>query len=87
MDLKSKRAAVLGAGRSGIAAARLLRHFGADVCVFDSGEGFPDWDNSIRLVSGATEQDGRDYAAELVVISPGVETDSSFVKAYAESAG
>lgn len=85
MNVTHRRTAVLGAGRSGKAAAALLRLHGADVRVFDSNpvEG---WDQDVALTPGATEQDGRDYAAELVVISPGIETDSPFVRAFAASA-
>lgn len=86
MNLKSKRVAVLGAGRSGKAAAELLRRHGADVSVFDWVPDVKGWDGDIPLVTSATQEDGHNYAAELVVISPGVETDSPFVKAFVESA-
>lgn len=86
MKLDTIRVAVLGAGRSGKAAAEFLRSRGADVCVFDSSATVGNWDEHIPLVTSATEADGREYAAELVVISPGIETDSPFVKAFAESA-
>lgn len=85
MNVNHVRTAVLGAGRSGKAAADLLRLHGADVRVFDSNP-VVKWDSDIPLSANATEQDGRDYAAQLVVISPGIETDSPFVRAFAASA-
>lgn len=86
MKLETIRTAVLGAGRSGKAAAEFLRSRGADVCVFDSSPSVGNWGADIPLVTSATEDDGRTYAAELVVISPGIETDSSFVKAFTGTA-
>lgn len=82
MQLNNLNIAVLGAGRSGRAAARLAMKHGARVRVFDSSPSVQDWPEDIPLHAGATEEDGRAFHADMVVISPGIETDSSFVKSF-----
>ena len=87
MNLNNRKVAVLGAGRSGRAAARLATKQGAgDVCLFDSSSTVGDMPEDIRIVAGATEEDGRNYGADLVIISPGIETDCSFARSFVESA-
>lgn len=85
MNLTNKKVAVLGAGRSGRAAARLAIKLGADVCLFDSSAIDP-MPEDIRTVAQAGEQDGLNYCADLVIISPGIETDCPFARAFAASA-
>ncbi len=77
MTLDHKRAAVLGLGSSGEAAARLLQRRGASVTVLDSGS--PDAqkaqslrDLGITVVTGAAADTAKtDY--DLTVLSPGID--------------
>ncbi len=77
MNLENKRAAVLGLGSSGEAAARLLQRRGASVTVFDSGT--PDAlkvqslrDLGISVVTGVAADTAKaDY--DLSVLSPGID--------------
>lgn len=82
MQLNNLNIAVLGAGRSGRAAARLAMKHGARVCVFDASSSIDGWPEDIPLHTAATEEDGRAFHADMVVISPGIETDSPFVKSF-----
>lgn len=82
MQLNNLNIAVLGAGRSGRAAARLAMKHGARVRVFDTSASIGNWPEDIPLHAAATEEDGRAFRADLVVISPGIETDSPFVKSF-----
>ena len=77
MTLDHKRAAVLGLGSSGEAAARLLQRHGASVTVFDSGS--PDAKKAVGLrelgiavVTGATA-DAAKAGYDLTVLSPGID--------------
>jgi UDP-N-acetylmuramoylalanine--D-glutamate ligase len=77
MNFDRRRAAVLGMGASGEAAARLLHSRGANVTVFDSGK--PDaqkvgalQDLGISVIAGeAAERAKADY--ELTILSPGID--------------
>lgn len=82
MQLNNLNIAVLGAGRSGRAAARLAMKHGARVCVFDASAFIGGWPEDIPLHAAATEEDGRTFRADLVIVSPGIETDSPFVKSF-----
>lgn len=83
MNLTGKKVAVLGCGRSGVSAARLALAKGAgEVCIFDSDPHASCADSSLRFVPGATEDDARSYAAELVVLSPGIEADIPWTLAF-----
>lgn len=82
MQLHNLKIAILGAGRSGRAAARLAMKHGAKVCVFDTSATIANWPTDIPLHTAATEKDGQAFQADLVVISPGIETNCSFVKAF-----
>ncbi len=84
MNLSGKKVAVLGCGRSGIAAARLALCRGArEACIFDASPTATCSEEGIGFVPGATEEDARRYAAELVVISPGIEADIPWTLAFA----
>ena len=79
LDLTGKTVAILGAGRSGQAAARLAAHCGAQVTIYDS-----------REAAGAilaTVETGREVNVDLVVVSPGIETLGDFVQAFAQGSG
>ena len=91
MQFEKKKVLVVGAGKSGVAAVKLLLKAGADVCLQDGNEKLTaeDLEKSVGNVSVAegqeltfkvgelsTEQKGElDY----VVLSPGVPTDVPFV--------
>ena len=86
LNLTGKTVAILGAGRSGQAAAALALHCGASVTVYDAGEASSvpagcDW------VSNATAEVGQSVIADIVVTSPGIETGGGFVQAFAEGSG
>ncbi len=84
MNLSGKKIAVLGCGSSGIAAARLALAQGAgEVCIFDASPTATCTAEGIGFVPAATEEDARRYAAELVVISPGIEADIPWTLAFA----
>lgn len=86
MDLSHQKIAVLGCGRSGLAAARLARARGAaDIRLFDSNPRACA-DGDFPLTAGATEEDGRAFGADLVIISPGIEADIPWTRAFAERA-
>lgn len=82
MNLHDLNIAVLGAGRSGRAAARLAMKHGGRVCVFDTSPAITGWPEDIPLHAGATQEDGHALRADLVVISPGIETDCPFVRSF-----
>lgn len=83
MNLNGKKVAVLGCGRSGIGAARLaLAKGAADVCIFDANPKAACSDAGITCCAGATEDDARNYGANLVVLSPGIEADIPWTLAF-----
>jgi len=86
LDLTGQTVAVLGAGRSGLAAARLAVHCGAAVTVYDTGDikSVPD---GCEAVANATVETGKAVTVDLVVVSPGIETGGDFVQAFASGSG
>jgi UDP-N-acetylmuramoylalanine--D-glutamate ligase len=80
-----KKTVVLGLGRSGIAAARLLRQCGAEVTVCDSSESERTRERGtllekegIRVRTGSVaEKDGGTY--DLAILSPGIEETAALV--------
>ena len=83
MNLNGKKVAVLGCGRSGVSAARLALAKGAtEVCIFDSSPHASCADSALKFVPGATEEDARNFAAELVVLSPGIEANIPWTLAF-----
>jgi len=78
-NLTGKTAAVLGAGRSGRAAARLAKHCGATVTIYDSREA----EETVL----ANPEMGLEVNADLVVVSPGIETNGEFVQSFAKGSG
>ena len=85
MDLTGQNVAVLGAGRSGGAAARLALRLGASVTVYDvaGGDAFGQVPAEADRCPDATPGSGRGCEADLVVISPGIETSGEFAAAFA----
>ncbi len=85
MNITQQRIAVLGCGRSGIAAANLaLAKGAAEVCLFDTSPKATYTHPEITCVSAATTEDAALYAADLVLISPGVEPNNAWVTAFCE---
>jgi len=93
VELTGKKVLVVGAGRSGVAAARFLAARGALVVLSDRKE-LIDWPNEalavkaegvVQLLAGEVPSWLLDQV-ELVVVSPGVPTKSIPVR-YAERAG
>lgn len=83
MNLTGKKVAILGCGRSGLGAARLaLAKGAADARLFDTNPAARCSDPAITCCAGATEDDARAYAADLVVISPGIEADTPWALAF-----
>ena len=92
MNYKDKRLAVLGCGKSGIAASRLAIDKGADVNLFDTGFS----DDLVSKIDALGEEGIKVYIGdegicqdpatyELVVISPGISLDWEIVKPFREA--
>ncbi len=78
-----RKVAVLGAGRSGLAAARLARLLGyGQIQIFDGGSHAGDVSGEFPLTLSATEEDGRAYGADLVILSPGIKSDIAWTQAF-----
>ena len=86
LNLTGKTVAILGAGRSGQAAAALALHCGASVTVYDAGEAFS-VPAGCDSVSNATAEVGQSVIVDIVVTSPGIESGGGFVQAFAEGSG
>jgi len=89
MDLTGKHVAILGVGRSGRAAAALALREGAVVSAWDTAgeEAFAGMPAEVTNHPGATEEDGRAMACDLLVVSPGIDTYGSYVGAFSGQAG
>ena len=83
MELTGKKLAVLGCGRSGVAAARLaLAKGAAEVCIFDANPAATCSEPGVGFTPGATEEHAHAYAADLVILSPGIEGDIPWTLAF-----
>ena len=83
MDITGKKIAILGCGRSGLGAAHLAMTRGAgEVCIFDANPAATCADADIPFVPGATEEHACAYAADIVVLSPGIEADIPWTLAF-----
>ena len=89
MTLAGKHVAILGAGRSGRAAALLALREGAEVSIWDaaSEEAFAGMPEGVALHPHANEETGRGVHCELLVVSPGIDTYGPYVAAFATHAG
>lgn len=74
--------AVLGAGRSGVAAAKLALGSGHEVCVFDAAP-VENWPHDIKLVDNADGSEASDFAADTAVLSPGIDPATTLVSQFA----
>ncbi len=86
MILKDKIVHVLGAGRSGRAAAQLAASHGALVTLFDSSDEILNPLDGIKCQAKASAEVGRNSSCDLLVISPGIDTYGEYVKAFSENA-
>lgn len=89
VDLAGKHIAILGAGRSGRAAAALALREGATVSAYDSAgmEVFAGMPKAVSLYPEASEQLGREVVSDLLVVSPGIDTYGSYVAAFSSQTG
>ena len=88
MTLSGKHVAILGAGRSGRAAAVLALREGASVSAWDEAgpaalEGMPP---QVILHPNATVEQGYEVLCDLLVVSPGIDTYGPYVEAFARHA-
>lgn len=84
MKLNGQNVAILGAGRSGRAAAELCLKLGAKVTVYDSNEIKGQWPEAINLEGKSTHESADSKSFDLVVLSPGIETKGEFAQAFAK---
>jgi len=89
MNLTGKHIAILGAGRSGRAAALLALREGAWVSAWDQAgaEVFAEMPPEVEMHPHATADQGGECAADLLVVSPGIDTYGPYVAAFARHAG
>jgi UDP-N-acetylmuramoylalanine--D-glutamate ligase len=88
MDVRSKHIAIIGAARSGLAAARLLNGRGADVFVSDSNKIQPDVKLNLDFEEIPYEEDTHSTRAknvDLAIVSPGVPDHAPLMKYYANN--
>lgn len=91
MEFKNKDVLVIGMGISGVGAAALLCDAGARVMLFDSNEKLTMEEAEKKLTEGVkadiyigTLPDEAAKKAVLVVVSPGVPTDTPFIDSFRE---
>ncbi|MEP0375070.1 MAG: UDP-N-acetylmuramoyl-L-alanine--D-glutamate ligase, partial [Balneola sp.] len=85
MDVANKHIVVIGAARSGIAAALLLKKKGAHIFVSDFGVIKEDWKQKLVQAKIGFEENGHSEKAkdaDFVVLSPGVPTESPIIQYY-----
>ncbi len=87
MNLRNKHIIILGAGRSGQAAAALALREGAVVSVHDMASEIIGFSDEVQLVTNAKVETGRKSSCDLLVLSPGIDGETDFVRAYQENAG
>ncbi len=84
MKFKDKHIAILGAGRSGQAAAALALKHGARVSLWDQAgpQAFADLPDEVETHPDADEAAAGSMQADILVLSPGIDTYGSYVAAY-----
>ncbi len=83
--LKDKYIVVIGAARSGVAVAKLLKNNGAEVFITDNSSIAEKFKNELKGEGISFEENNHTQKAaygDFGVISPGVPTESSLVQAY-----
>lgn len=84
-EVKDRHIVVIGAARSGIAAALLLHKKGADIFVSDYGQISDEAKKKLEKAGIPFEENGhtdRAKQADFVVVSPGVPTESPIIQHY-----
>jgi len=84
-NIRGKHIAVIGAARSGLAAARMLKKYGADVYVSDSSDIHTEVKSKLISEHIAFEENRHSSRAEnveMAVISPGVPDKAPIIKYY-----
>ncbi len=89
MELRGKKVLVVGSGLSGIGAVQALYHAGAAPLLFDENENLKAEEVQRKLPSGVqaeivigTLSEEEKASVELVVLSPGVPTDTAFAEDF-----
>lgn len=85
IEVKGKHIVVIGAARSGVAVAVLLKHKGAEVFVSDFGEISEPGKEKLTLAGIEFEEKGHTVKAEagdFITLSPGVPTEAPIVQYY-----
>jgi UDP-N-acetylmuramoylalanine--D-glutamate ligase len=81
-----KNVVVLGAGRSGRAAAALALREGATVSVYDEAETITGFAEVVSLHPRTTVETGATVKSDLLIVSPGIDTFGPLVKAFSQHA-
>ena len=89
MELQNKRVLVVGTGISGIGAVKALQHIGAKPVLYDANDKLQEadirakfeTDAEVEIVLGNLPKEMEEQV-ELVILSPGVPTDTEFVNAF-----
>lgn len=89
MELENRKVLVVGTGISGIGAVEALQAKGADTCLYDANDKLDEkeiWaklksQDRVKVVLGNLPQEIAEKV-ELVVLSPGVPTDTEFVESF-----
>ena len=90
MDVRAKKIAVLGLGRSGESAARFLRDRGAIVVLLDTSSGEGIYRKAETLAKAGFEVITGPAALsvgtpfDLIVISPGIDAGEPFVRQFSD---
>jgi UDP-N-acetylmuramoylalanine--D-glutamate ligase len=87
MTLTGKSIVILGAGRSGRAAAALALREGAVVAVYDEAESITGFSDAVTTHPTATVETGAAVACDLLIVSPGIDTYGPLVQAFSQQAG
>lgn len=89
MSLTGKHIAILGAGRSGRAAAMLALREGARVSAWDVAgmEAFADMPGGVERHPDSTPEQGSEVVSDILVVSPGIDTTGLYVTAFSRNAG
>lgn len=91
LELKNKKVLVVGSGISGIGAVQALHHAGAYPVLYDANEFLQEEEVrgklppaiGVKIILGSLPEDTAE-TVELVVLSPGVPTDTEFVAGFRE---
>ena len=85
IKIENKPVSVIGLGRSGLSAAKLAHHLGAQVIISDSGNGIDINNNADKMLAkGINVETGHHssalYDSSLWIVSPGIDTNSDIIE-------